>query len=239
MSVGERTTTDLSNLIRTIFVVALLVGAGVLLKVYLDGRDQGEVENDEFNALVVSLRENRNRLQVYHIAGTVRTNANTIGGWGKILRGEMTVKQPWSANYYVNMADLSLDDYIWDQPTRTLIVRAPLVKPDPPNIDESKQVVAYDGPFITRDMQTKLRKDIATGAKGQATEEAAKPENMASATRAARVAIKKNLEQPLQAAGLKNVSVVVRMPADGNPVAGERWDVSRSIAEVLSGRANQ
>jgi len=237
MSADKETSTQLSSLFRTILVAALLVGAGVLLKIFWDGRDQGEVDNNEFNSLVVTLRENRNRLQVHHIGGTVRTNANTVGGWGKILKGEMTVKQPWSVNYYVNMAEVTLDDYIWDAPTRTLIVRAPLVKPDLPNIDESKQVIAYDGPLITRTMQTELRKEIARGAKRQAVEEAAKPENMANASNAAREAMKKNIEQPLQAAGLTNISVVVRTPVDGKRVGGERWDVSRSIAEVLAERA--
>ena len=51
-----------------------------------------------------------------------------ITAWGKILRGEMKVKQPWSVEYNVDMGDLTLDDYIWDEGTRTLIVRAPPVR---------------------------------------------------------------------------------------------------------------
>ena len=135
------------------------------------------------------------------------------------------------------MGQLSLDDYVWDEATRTLLVRAPAVRPEAPNIDESRQVVSYDGPLITRDMQTRLRQGVAVGARRQAAQEAAKPENMAAATDAAREAIARNLQAPLRAAGLGDVDVVVRAPTDGRRTDGERWDVSRSIAEVLAERS--
>lgn len=228
-----------TNLLSTILVVILLVGAGFFLAKHLERQEQREVASTELNEIVVTLRENRDRLQVQHLEGSVSTIANTLGGWGKILHGQMKVKQPWSVDYFVDMGELGLDDYIWDEATRTLIVRAPSVTPAAPNIDETRQVVTYQGPLITRDMQTRLRAQIAAGAKTQAAAEAAKPEHMAAANRAARDAIARNLKAPLQAAGIENVSVVVRMPADGEGRDSERWDVSRSIAEVLAERARR
>lgn len=227
------------RLLPAMFAVILLIAAGYGLARYLDRQEQEKVESSDFNQIVVTLRENRDRLQVQHLEGTVTTIANTLGGWGKILRGQMKVKQPWSVDYEVDMGDLTLDDYIWDEATRTLIVRAPPVRPQQPNVDETRQIVAYEGPLITRDMQTRLRAQIATGAQKQAAAEAARPENMAAATRAAREAIARNLEAPLRAAGIRNATVVVRMPSDGKPDDGERWDVSRSIAEVLAERAGR
>jgi hypothetical protein len=227
------------GLVSALLAVILLVGAGYGLARYLDHKKQTEVEKSDFNEIVVTLRENRDRLQVQHLEGSVTTIANTLGGWGKILRGEMKVKQPWSVEYYIDMGVLTLDDYIWDEATRTLLVRAPPVRPERPNVDETRQIVAYDGPLITRDMQTRLRAQIATGAQKQAIAEAAKPEHMAAATRAAREAIAKNIETPLRAAGIKDVSVVVRMPSDGQGNSSEHWDVSRSIAEVLAERAGR
>jgi hypothetical protein len=227
------------GLVSALLAVILLVGAGYGLARYLDHKKQTEVEKSDFNEIVVTLREKRDKLQVQHLEGSVTTIANTMGGWGKILRGEMKVKQPWSVEYYVDMGDLSLDDYIWDEATRTLIVRAPPVHAEKPNVDETRQIVAYEGPLITRDMQTRLRGQIATGAQKQASTEAGKPEHMAAATRAARDAIAKNIETPLRAAGIKNVSVVVRMPSDGEGNSSEHWDVSRSIAEVLAERAGR
>jgi hypothetical protein len=227
------------RLIPALIAVFLLIAAGYGLARYFDHREQQEVATSDLNAIVVTLRENRDRLQVQHLEGSVTTIANTLGGWGDILRGEMKVKQPWSVDYTVDMGDLTLDDYIWDEATRTLIVRAPPVHPEKANVDETRQIVAYNGPLITRGMQTRLRSQIATGAQKQATAEAAKPEHMAAASRAARDAIAKNIETPLRAAGIRDISVVVRMPADGQGTSSEHWDVSRSIAEVLAERAGR
>ena len=186
----------------------------------------------------MALRENRNRLEVYRLSGNVTTKRETRGGLGDILKGEMTAKQPWSVSYFLNMRDLSLDDYIWDERTRTLLVRAPAVAADAPNIDESRQIVDYTGVIITRDMQTRLRREVAKGARKQAVDEAAKPENMAAAGQAGRAALSRNLEAPLRAARLGDVSVEVRTPFEGRSDR-ERWDVSRSIAEVLAERAGR
>ena len=220
-----------------LLAIAALIGLGYYLARYQDRQVQQEVASTDLDQLVVALRENRNRLQVYRLSGTVTTKRETRGGIGDILQGEMTVRQPWSVAYFVDMGDLGLDDYVWDERTRTLLVRAPAATPETPNIDESRQVVAYDGPLITRGMQTQLGQGVAIGARQQATAEANKPENLTAATRAAREAIARNLQAPLAAAGLGNVTVVVRAPTDGQPPDGERWDVSRSIAEVLEERA--
>ena len=225
------------SLLGTLVAIALLIGAGYLLARYLDRQEQAEVNATELDRIVVALRETRNRLEVYRISGTVTTKSEVRGGLGDILKGDMTAKQPWSTPYFLNMRDLSLDDYIWDSRTRTLLVRAPAVAADAPNIDESRQIVDYGGLIITRDMQTQLRHEVAKGARKQAMDEAAKPEHMAAATRAAREALARNLKAPLQAAGLGDVAIVVRTPVDGRSSDGERWDVSRSIAEVLAERA--
>jgi hypothetical protein len=218
-----------------LLAIILLIGAGYLLARYEDRQEQKEVERSSIDQLVVALRENRNRLEVHRLSGTVTTRREVRGGPADILRGELTVRQPWSVAYFTNMAELGLDDYAWDERTRTLTVRAPAVRPDPPNIDESRQLVAQNGFIITRSMQNELREGVARGARGQAVAEANKPQNLAAATEAAREAIARNLQQPLAAAGLNDVRIVVRTPAEGSS-DGERWDVSRTIEEVLAER---
>ena len=218
-----------------LLAILVLIGAGYLLARYQDREEQQEVARSSIDQLVVALRENRNRLEVHRISGSVTTNRRARGGPANILEGQLTVRQPWAVSYFTDMGELSLDDYIWDERTRTLLVRAPAVRPDTPNIDESRQVVAQNGLIITRGMQNQLRTDVARGARQQAAAEAAKPENLAAATQAARDALARNLQTPLRAAGLGDVTVVVRAPADGTS-DGERWDVSRSIAEVLAER---
>lgn len=225
------------SVLLTILLVIGLIGAGYLIARYADRKEQQEVEKSDLNEIVVALREQRNRLEVYRISGNVTTAAQTTGGPGDILKGTMKVRQPWSVAYFSDMSDVSLNDYIWDEPTRTLIVRAPSVRPDPPNIDESRQIVAYEGPIITRNMQTELRAGIARTAVGQANIEAVKPENLAAANRAARARIATNLEGPLRAVGVRDVRIQV-VPRETS-VNGERWDVSRSIAEVLAERAGR
>ena len=217
-------------------LIALLVGAGYLLARHQDRQEQQEVERSSVDQLVVALRENRNRLEVHRLSGTVTTNRKVRGGPGGILPGELTIRQPWSAAYFLDMADIGLDDYVWDERTRTLLVRAPAVRPEAPNIDESRQVAAQNGIFITRGMQNQLRAAVARGARQQAQAEAAKPENLAAATNAAREALAANLKGPLAAVGLDDVTVVVRTPTDGT-TDGERWDVSRSLEQVLADRA--
>ena len=228
----------IKQLLWGLLAIALLVGAGYFLARHEDRQEQQEVERSSIDQLVVALRENRNRLEVHRLSGTVTTNREVRGGIGDILKGELTVRQPWSVSYFTNMAELGLDDYAWDEATRTLTVRAPLVRPDPPNIDESRQIVAQDGLIITRNMQNQLRQGVARGARQQAATEANKPENLAAANEAAREAIARNLQQPLAAAGLNNVRIVVRAPTEDRS-DGERWDVSRSIEEVLRERQQQ
>ncbi len=228
----------LGRLIKMLLLAAVLVGGGYLLARHQDKAERDAVRQTEIDKLVVALRENRNALQVHRLSGAVTTKRGTTGGPGGILHGELTVKQPWSVAYFLDMGQLGLDDYIWDERTRTLLVRAPAVVPEKPNIDESRQVVGYRGPFITRDMQTRLRTDVARGASTQAAQEAAKPENMSAATKAAREALARNLEVPLRVAGLGDVRVQVQVPTDGR-TSREQWDLSRSMEAVLAERARR
>lgn len=236
MDTAPQLTRPPRSVLLTIFVVLGLIGAGYLIARYADQQEQEEVQQSTLDEIIVALREQRNRLEVYRISGTVTTAAQAKGGPGDILKGTMKVRQPWSVAYFGDMGDLSLNDYIWDERTRTLIVRAPAVRPDPPNIDESRQIVAYEGPIITRNMQTELRGGVARTAVRQANSEAVKPENLSAANRAARERIAANLEGPLRAVGVTDVRIqVVPRERTGNT---ERWDVSRSIAEVLAERAS-
>jgi hypothetical protein len=181
--------------------------------------------------IAVALREPRNALQVYRLSGDVRTTSNVKGGPFELLEGRMTASQPWSVSYFVDMRQLGLDDYIWEPANRTLRVRVPDVTADAPNIDASRRKVDMGGLVITRGMQEQLSSAIATGARRQAQAEATRPENLAAAREQARRAVAANLRGPLQAATGEQVRVEVVFPSDERPT--ERWDVSRSIAEVL------
>lgn len=214
-------------------LIALLIGAGFFLRTVRDRQVRNDVQKSELDKIVIALREDRNRLVVYRIGGETTTVRRVQGGPFDMLPGAIKVRQPFSVDYSIEMGDVSFDDYIWDARTRTLIVRSPQPKHDPPNIDASRQVVVIQGPWITRAMQDSLRDSAALGAKKQASDEAEKPENIAAAERAARVAIVANIRRPLRAVGLGDITIVAAGSADDEQ-GGERWDVSRSIAQVLA-----
>ena len=210
-------------------IVALVLCALLVEKVWRD-RKQDEVERSNLDTVTRVVRESTNRIQVQRLSGTVTTVRETTGGPFGVFRGKLIIRQPFSVSYFVDMRQMGLTDYIWDEPTKTLRVRVPEVAPEAPNVDESRQEVAAQGWIITREMQNRLRKAVAQGAARQAVEEARKEEHLQAARAAARNAIAQNLRLPLQRAGLRDVRVeVVEAPAAGS----ERWDVSRSIEEVL------
>jgi len=229
----------MTAILRVIFGICVVFGGLYLLNKHFEQRKLDEVANTDLDKLNIALREDLNRLVVHRLSGTVSTVRKVRGGPGDLLWAELRVKQPYTQSYFVDMKSLTLKDYMWDQDTRTLTVRVPHVVPDQPNIDSSKQVVAQSGPIITRDMQARVRRSIAEGARKQVTDGARRPEIMLVATRAARSAISSNLEKTLAAVGVPGVEIVVRMPSDEARGDGERWDVSRSIDEVLRKRSTR
>ena len=224
-----------------IFLIAVAALSLFFLGSFMANRkednEQDKIERTDLSKIAVALRENKNRLEVYKISGNVTTVSRATGGWWDIFEGKLVVNQPWSVAYLVDLSSLSLEDYIWDEQSRTLLIRAPRARPEQPNIDESRQRVDYDGRVITREMQTKLRNAVASGAKAQAIEEAGKPEHLDAANGAAIKAIKNNVEAPLKAVGLGDINIQVI--SREKPGLSERWDVSRSIAEALATRAGQ
>lgn len=221
-------------------IVLLVLGAILLFVV---GRqfeknerkeDQNELGMSNLDRITGVLREGRNRLEVMTLRGKITTVRETSGGPFGIFDGKLVIEQPFTVGYFVDMKKMRLSDYIWDEPSKTLFVRLPAVTADPPNIDASRQQVAAKGWVITQDMQDRLRAGIAQGAKQQATAEAGKAEHMEAARLDAIEAISRNLELPLRQAGIPNINVEVLDPRRDST---ERWDVSRSIAEVLAERA--
>jgi hypothetical protein len=211
----------------------LLVGFGVLLEKHERKADQEDLGMSNLDKVTAVVRERRNRLEVMRLRGVITTVRETSGGIGGVFDGKLVIRQPFSTGYFVDMSQMRLSDYIWDEDSKTLFVRLPAVTVDGPNIDATRQQVAVKGWVITRDMQDRLRRSVAQGADQQARTEAAKPEHLEAARSRAIEAITRNLSLPLAASGVGNVHVEV---LDPRRTPAERWDVSRSIAEVLAGR---
>ena len=178
---------------------------------------------------------NKAALKVGEINGTLDVTSVDPGAV-PFLRSSQKATLPYSVGYTLDLKDLGADDYRWDPNARTLVIRVPLVQPDPPNVDEARRDVAgTQGIFVTRGASTNLQRRASQLATAEAGRIAAEPANLAKAQANAEKLVADLARAPLDAAGLGPVTVRVVTPASGVR-DGERWDVSRSIEQVLADR---
>lgn len=175
-------------------------------------------------------------LKVAELAGTVQATASDTRGLG-MLRSDQTVKMPYSVGYFVDLSRLRDSDLEWNADTKTLIVDAPDVTAAPANTDEGRRtLVETGGLFVTRQAAETLSQRTSARATAVAEREANSPERMAQAREHGRRAVARLLGQPLTAAGLGNVRVVVTFPPERTAQNREQWDVSRSPEQVMKDR---
>jgi len=173
------------------------------------------------------------KLQVAELSGIVQATASDIRGFGW-LRSDQVVKMPYSVAYHVDLSGLRDRDLQWNAQTRTLIVDAPDVTAAAPNTDEGRRtLVQTSGLFVTREAAEALSQRTSARAADVAGREARSPERMAQAREHARRALARLLGQPLNAAGLGDVRVIVTFPPERDARNRERWDVSRSPDQVM------
>lgn len=170
-------------------------------------------------------------LKVGTLSGTVQAAAKDTRGYG-LLNSDQVMKAPYSVDYFVDLSRLSLQNYIWNPKSRTLSIRVPEVTVAPANVDESKMMVRRRGIFITAAAFDAMGKTTSTQAVNVAQAAANKPENLSKARDNARVALTRLIRTPLNAAGIRDVNIVVHFPTDGDR-SDERWDESRTLARVL------
>ncbi len=176
-------------------------------------------------------------LKVAELSGTVQATASDTRGLG-MLRSDQVVKMPYSVGYFVDLAGLDSGDLQWNAQTRTLIVDAPDVTAAPANTDEGRRtLVETSGLFVTRDAAEALSQRTSARATAVADREAKSPERMAQARENGRRALARLLAQPLTAAGLGDVRVVVTFPPERTAQNRERWDESKSVDQVMKERA--
>ena len=68
----------LKPILWVLVAIALLIGTGWLLARWQDRQEQKEVADTTLDTLVVALRENRNRLEVHRLSGTVTTKQRNL-----------------------------------------------------------------------------------------------------------------------------------------------------------------
>lgn len=169
-------------------------------------------------------------LRVGTLSGTVQATA-ADARLGGLLQSDSVIRAPYTVDYSIDLTRMTPADYAWNPATRTLTMRVPDVSAGVPNIDEARMTVTRRGVFITRDALDAMSRAASRRATAIAAEKAASPEMMAKARANAREALARLLRAPLAAAGMGDVRVIVRLPADGNKGV-EPWDESRSLDEI-------
>jgi hypothetical protein len=146
----------------------------------------------------------------------------------------MTVRYPYSVDYFVDLRRIDSSAYRWDAARKTMIVQLPDVVPARPNVDAgAAERIGTTGVFMSRDAAQRLNGQIAVRAALRASDAAKKPEHLDRARASAREAMQELVGTPLRAAGLGEVKIVVRYPWEGRGSGAlVRWDESRSVEEV-------
>jgi len=149
---------------------------------------------------------------------------------------QKTLIMPGGVRYDVDLAKLTTRDVAWNAGTRTLSVRLPPVEVDGPQIDLTQIRECGSGGVLTAFTDAEDRLDAANRQAGQAEllRQARAPAMIRLARDATRRAVERSFALPLRATGI-DAKVEVRF-ADEGSANGERWDVSRSLADVLGSR---
>jgi Protein of unknown function (DUF4230) len=176
-------------------------------------------------------------LKVGTLTGEVQTTA-ADARLGGLLQSDSVMRAPYRVDYMVDLSALSLKDFMWDAGDRVLTIRVPEPVAQAPNIDEAKMTVERRGVFITRDAFDKMGRISAARAARIVQDKANSPEMLTQARANARSELARLIKAPLAAAGIKKAQVAVRFPADGTRANVERWDETRSLAQVY-GDKNQ
>ena len=135
-------------------LLILIVGAAMLVGWQRYNRDYVVSVEDDGSAVTKIIAERiagSSSLRVSRLNGTIQSTARDVRGFGW-LKSDQVVKMPYTVDYFVDLSGLSANDLEWDEQRRTLIVNAPDVKADTPNLDEARRtLVRTSGLFVTRE----------------------------------------------------------------------------------------
>ena len=219
---------------RRLILVGLAIAAllGALFVWRTDRRaERAEAETGLASARVLeSVFERTSKLQVATLGGRASAQSVVPG----FFESRQTTRAPFSVVYTIDLRRIDRSAYRWNQRDRIMTVQVPAVAVGKPAVDMAQAQTEQSGIWISRGAGQTLQKTVATRLYAVAEREAAKPENVAKAQEAARVAVARLIEAPLAAAGHDGVRVVVRLPGEAKPAAltEEQWDVSRSLEEI-------
>lgn len=223
---------------RWLITLLVVIGVGLLAFLAYDRYRERYVASvddsgDAVTQLVSARLSGASSLKVASLTGIVQSRATDVRGFG-LLRSDQVIKMPYSVDYFVDVSSIGPDQVEWNAKTGTLIVNAPDVTVAAPNIDEAhRTMVQTTGVIVTRAASEALSQRASQNATSKARREAATPARIAQAREQARTALSNLLAAPLASLGHANARVIITFPPERRRANGERWDVSRSVEEVV------
>ena len=223
--------------VKLALAIALLIAAIFAIEVFYDRYQAAYVveQNDDREAIDRIVRTTfakTTALKVATLSGTEQVTARDVrmGGW---LTSAKVVKVPFTVDYFVDLGGLSPRKYQWDERRRRLTVEIPDISVAQANVDESAMTINQtSGVWVTRGAEAALAKTISAKAQSNAQAEGRKAEHLAAARESARRGLSTLLHGALAAAKQDDIAVAITFPFE-RASDGERWDTTRSIAEVL------
>jgi hypothetical protein len=181
-------------------------------------------------ASLAGLRE-QNRLSTFaaRYVAVVTSKQSRLG-----LTAQKTLIMPGMVRYEVDLGKLEQRSVAWDPATRVLRVTLPPVEIVGPQVDINQIKEYGEGGILMQLTDSEDRLDTANRAAGQRelVRQAREPMPMNLAKEATRRAVERSFAMPLKAAGL-DATVAVYFPDETPSADRERWDTSRTPAEVL------
>lgn len=171
-------------------------------------------------------------LRVATLTGAVRSQGTCASA--NVFTDTQQTVAPYSVAYSVDLGRFDRRGLRWDARDRVMFVELPGVLAEPPALDMAAARSAQTGIFISRACGIAMQQQVAGRLVAAAADKAHSPAYLAQAREAARTAVTRLVAAPLAAAGLGRVEVRVRFATDPRPQDDRRWDVSRSIEEVLA-----
>lgn len=173
-------------------------------------------------------------LEVARLDGEVVTRVEGRSGFGMFANAQ-TTRAPYSVTYLVDLHALRPGDFRWNTDRRLMIVTIPEVTVGTPRVDLAQARSGQSGIYISRASGLAMGQRVAGNLAAAAAAKAGAPEQLARAQASARDAVAALVRAPLAAAGLGDVSVVVRLAGEERPAGldHERWDESRPVADVV------
>lgn len=185
------------------------------------------------SASVQGLRE-QNRLSAFaaRYVAVVTSTQSRLG-----LSAQRTLIMPGMVRYEVDLGQLQQRDVKWDADAKLLSIKLPPLDVVGPQVDLTA-IREYDaGGLLLSMTDAGQRLDQANRRAGQAelVRQARESVPMRLARDATRRAVERSFAMPLRAAGL-DARVEVWFPDERPGIGIERWDVTRSIDQVLGNR---